>query len=451
MNIRLRVLLVLGLVAVLALGQGLWAQLKSAPGDWPGWRGPDRTGLSPETGLLKQWPKGGPPLAWKITGLGTGYSTPALAGGRIYVLGTKGNIEHVFALDVKDGKQVWTGKVGQMSRGGNFPGPRSTPTVDGDHVYALGSDGKLVCLTVASGDLVWSKDLRADFQGRTGFWDYSESPLIDGDVLVCTPGGESATMVALNKKDGKVIWKAPVTGLVMKARPNPFAKGKGGKSKGGKGKMFGGGPPSYSQVGHSSVVAADIGGVHQYVQFLCGGVVGIAAKDGKLLWHYDDPASQTNCSTPLVHGDAVFAASGYGTGGGRANIKVSDGTFKSEPAFFVKSLQNHHGGMVLVGDHVYGTGAAALLCVSFKDGEVAWQERGVGKGSVCFADGHIYHRGENGGVALVEATPAGYKEKGRFMQPDRSEKKAWPHPVVAGGKLYLRDWDALFCYDVKEK
>jgi outer membrane protein assembly factor BamB len=446
MNVRLRVLLVLCVVAALALGQGLRAQLKSAPGDWPGWRGPDRTGLSPETGLLKRWPNGGPPLAWKITGLGAGYSTPALASGRIYVLGTKGSTEHVIALDAKDGKQLWAGKVGPMARGGNYPGPRSTPTVDGDRVYALGSDGKLVCLTTASGERVWARDLRTDFGGRTGNWDYSESPLIDGGVLVCTPGGDSATVVALDKKDGKVVWKAPVTGLKMKPQPDRPGKGKFGKGKG-----FRGGPASYSQVGHSSVVAADIGGVHQYVQFLCGGVVGIAAKDGKLLWHYDDPASRTNCSTPIVRGDAVLAASGYGTGGGRANITLGGGTFKAEPAFFVKSLQNHHGGMVLVGDHIYGTGNAALLCVSFTDGEVAWQDRGVGKGSVCYADGHLYHRGENGAVALVEATPAAYREKGRFMQPDRSAKKAWPHPVVAGGKLYLRDWDALFCYDVKEK
>ncbi len=407
------------------------AQLKARPGDWPGWRGPDRTGLSPETGLLKEWPADGPPLLWKAAGLGGGFSTPSVAGGRIYLLGTEGRTERLIALDARDGKQVWATPVGAQA--GGHPGPRSTPTADDGRLYVISSDGKLVCADAADGKVRWRKDLKADFGGKTGRWAYAESPLIDGDVLVCTPGGDSATLVALNKRTGAVIWKAAVTGLTAKP-------GRRGRSV------------NYNTAAYSSVVAATIHGVRQYVQFLSGGVVGVAAKDGKLLWHYDHPANGTaNCATPIVHDNAVFAASGYGTGGGRADIVRDGDGFKAEEKYFVKGLQNHHGGIVLVGGHVYGTGSATLLCVDFKTGKVAWQERSVGKGSVAYADGRLYVRSERGPVALVEATPDGYHEKGRFEQPDRSSEKAWPYPVIAGGRLYLRDWDKLFCYDVKAK
>jgi outer membrane protein assembly factor BamB len=414
--------------AVLAMAQPAAAQLKAAPGDWPGWRGPDRTDLSPETGLLKSWPAEGPKLLWKTTGLGGGFSTPSVAGGRIFLLGTKGRQELLIALDAKEGKQLWVTPVGAMA--GGHPGPRSTPTVDGERVYVISSDGKLVCADT-KGKVLWGKDLKADFAGKCGGWAYAESPLVDGDVLVCTPGGDKATLAALNKKNGDAIWKTAVTGLKASAGRRPR---------------------NYNTAAYSSVIVAELDGIRQYIQFLSGGVVGVAAKDGKLLWHYDHPANGTaNCSTPIFRDSSVFAASGYGTGGGRARI-VRDGTsFKADEVYFVKALQNHHGGMVLVGDAVYGTGSGTLLCVDFKTGKVNWQKRSVGKGSVAYADGRLYARSENGPVALVEATATGYREKGRFQQPDRSDKKAWAHPVIAGGRLYLRDWDILLCYDVKEK
>jgi outer membrane protein assembly factor BamB len=399
------------------------AQLKAAAGDWPAWRGPDRTGLSPETGLLKQWPADGPKLAWKISGLGDGYSTPSIAAGKIFLMGTKGKGEVLIALDIKDGKLLWSTPVG--AEAGGYPGPRCTPTVDGDMVYALSSDGKLVCAETGKGEVRWRKDLKSDFGGKTGNWAYAESPLIDGDTLICTPGGDSATLIALHKTKGDTIWKAPV-------------------SLQGKGKR------AYSTAAYSSAIVADVAGTKQYIQFLSGGVVGIAAKDGKLLWHYDHPANGTaNCSTPIFHDSSVFAASGYSTGGGMAKITADGTSFKADEVYFVNQLQNHHGGILLIGDHVYGTGSAALFCVDFKSGKIAWQDRSVGKGSVAYADGNLYVRSESGPIALVEATAAGYKEKGRFNQPDRSDKKAWSHPVIAGGKLYIRDWDILLCYDVK--
>jgi outer membrane protein assembly factor BamB len=455
MNARFRVLVFLGVVAVVLAAHLSFAEEKASPGDWPGWRGPDRTGLSKETGLLQKWPENGPRLAWKITGLGGGYSTPSLAGGRIYLMGMKDkSSEYVFCLDANGGKEVWAKEVGRSGR--SYPGPRSTPTVANGQVYAISSDGQLVCLKSDNGDLVWKKDLMNDYGGRHGMWNYAESPLVDGDAVLCTPGGSKATLVLLKCKDGKEVWRSPITGLkppASKFGGGKFGGGKFGGGKGGKGGKggFGMGKKEYNEAGYASAIAVEFGGVKQYVQYLAGGVVGIAAKDGKLLWHYDDIGGGNAVAiTPLFREGSVFASTTYGVGAGKATIKKhDDGTFKAESNFAVRNLDTHHGGMVLVGDHVYGTTNGGLMCVSFKDGKVAWQTRGVGKGSVTYADGHIYHRGENGGVALVEATPTGYKQKGRFTQPERSSQKAWPHPVIAGGKLYLRDWDALFCYEIK--
>jgi outer membrane protein assembly factor BamB len=441
------------LAAALLCGaaQPAFAQPKSEPGDWPGWRGADRTGVSKETGLLKEWPEVGPKLAWKIRGLGDGFSTPSVAGGKIFVMGTKGRDEYVIALSVKDGERLWATQIG--SEAGMFPGPRSTPTVDGDLVYALSSDGKLACVTADKGEVKWKKSLRTDFGGKNPMFAYSESPLIDGDVLVCTPGGDDATLVGLDKKTGEMKWKAPVKGLPAPKSSGGFGPGGPGGGPGGRGfPGGGGGPVTYATPGYSSVVIAEVDGAKQYVQFLTGGVVGVSA-EGKFLWHYDHPScGQANCSTPVVRDGDVFAASGYRNGGGKAHIKKDDkGGFKAEEAFFVREAQNQHGGLVLVGDHLYGTNETALLCVNWKSGKVEWSERCVGKGSVAAADGCLYVRGENGKVALVEANPAGYKEKGLFTQPERGREKAWPHPVIAGGKLYLRDGDKLFCYEVSEK
>ena len=407
------------------------------PTDWPQWRGPDRTGLSQETGLLKEWPEGGPRQVWKITGLGEGYSTPSVSAGRLYLLGTKGNDEYMICLNEKDGSRVWDVKVGKKT--GGYAAPKSTPTIDQGHAYAVSSDGNLVCVDIGNGTVAWQKSYKKDFGGEPGGWAYTESPLVDGDLVIGTPGGREATVVALKKKSGEVVWKAAVSGLARKpVAPDPK------RPKRGNG-------PEYSQAGYSSVVKAEIGGVKQYVQFLSGGVVGVSAKDGKLLWHYEQPANTTaNISTPIVRGDLVFAASAYGTGGGQAKIVKTNDGFRAEQQYFLNRFQNHHGGVVLVKDHLYGTTGGTLLCVDFKTGKVAWEDRSVGKGSVTYADGHLYVRGENGKVALVEANSAKYVETGRFDQPDRQPKvAAWPHPVVANGKLFLRDWDVLLCYDVK--
>ena len=404
--------------------------------DWPQWRGPDRTGLSKETGLLKKWSPEGPKQVWKITGLGDGYSSPTISAGRIYVIGTKSNDEHMFCLAEKDGARIWDAKLGPKAAV-SYSGPRSSATVDGVHAYAVTSNGILSCVELAKGTVVWQKNYKTEFGGKHGSWGYAESPLVDGDLVIGTPGADAAALAAFKKKTGDLVWRTAITGVNRK----PSAEQKKKRD-----------PRNYTTAGYSSVVAAEIGGVKQYVQFIDGGVVGVSAKDGKLLWHYEEPASEgANISTPIVRGDLVFATASYNTGAGQAKIvKTADG-FKAESQYFLARFQNHHGGVLLVDEHLYGTSNTQLMCLDFKTGKIAWEERGVGKGSVTYADGHLYVRGENGKVALVEASPAKYVEVGRFDQPDRSKQAAWPHPVVANGKLYLRDWDVLFCYDVKAK
>jgi outer membrane protein assembly factor BamB len=416
-----------GLLLVLAVATAVpsWAA------DWPQWQGIDRTAVSKEKGLLQKWPeKTGPKLAWTIETLGEGFSTPTVAAGKIYTMGNRDNgnkekREYVFALSEKDGSEVWAIDVGPVrSNGGGYAGPRCSPTVDGNLVYALGMNGDLLCIDTnvgaAAGGVVWRKDLVKDFKGRPGGWAYTESPLVDGDQLIVTPGAQEAALVALNKKTGEVIWKAQV--------------------------------PGKDGAHYASAIAADIHGVRQYIQFMANGVVSVAAKDGAFLWRYDAPHNGTaNCSTVLYKDGYIFAASNYGKGGGQAKIlHNADGSWKAEEVYFVKDMSNHHGGMILVDGHIYGEGGGRLRCLNFQDGKPAWPNgRTAGKGSIAAADGRIYYRDEGGPILLLELTPEKYVEHGRFEQPNRTGKPCWPHPVIANGKMYIRDQQYLFCYDVK--
>jgi outer membrane protein assembly factor BamB len=273
-----------------------------------------------------------------------------------------------------------------------------------------------------AGKIRWQKNLTREFEGNRGIWAYCESPLIDGDTLICTPGGTAATLLALNKKDGAVIWKAVLEGG--------------------------------NQAGFASAIVAQVGDVKQYVQFLGSGLVAVAAKDGTFLWRYDKNVGGQSCASPIFHDGCIFSsASGQGGTGGDALLRLSANGqgVQAREMYLVRGITNHHGGVVQIGDYLYGTGGAALVCMEFTTGKVVWKERGVGKGSLVAADGHLYVRNEQGTVALVEAVPTGYKEKGRFRQPERSRFPAFQHPVVAGGRLYLRDDNLLFCFDLKEK
>lgn len=429
--------------------------------DWPQWQGPDRNAISKETGLLKEWPKDGPPLAWRIAGLGGGDSAPAIAAGKIFGMSHHGEDEVVWALSETDGKEIWVTKLGpalQQAMPQSKDGPGCTPTVDGERLYVLGMGGELACLQVSDGKILWQRNLKNDFGGVVPTWSYRESPLVDGEKVICTPGGPEATMVALDKLTGKTIWKSQLPdGSTSESSGPGGGPASGAPGRGGRG----GGPGGNSGAAYSSPIAIEFGGQRQYVQLTARALIGVAAADGKFLWRYDRPANRMgiNCSTPLYHDGHVFAASAYGAGGGLVKLsKDADGGIKAEEAWFSRNMENHHGGVVLVDGTLYGSNGGNaggyLACLDFKTGDVLWDERQpdkrrVRKGSVAVADGRIYYRTEEGDLILIEPSRSEFLERGRFMQPDRTRQPAWAHPVIANGKLYIRDQDVLFCYEVK--
>jgi outer membrane protein assembly factor BamB len=406
----------------------LVALLISAPltaADWPQWRGPNRDGISKETGLLKAWPKDGPKLVWQATDIGAGYGAVAVAGDRIYLTANQGrDNEYVAAHNAADGKQVWMTKLGNVgpNQGPQYPAARSTPTVDGDRVYALGSDGDLVCVAAADGKEQWRKSLRKDFGGKPGAWAYSESPLVNGDVLVVTPGGAEATLVALDKKTGEPVWKAKV--------------------------------PGGDAAGYASVIATEAAGVKQYVQFLGKGVVGVEAKTGKFLWRFDETGKgPANMPTPVAADGFVYTSAAR-LGGGLVKLTSSGGEVKAEKVYVERDLPFSLGGQVLVDGHLYGTNPRALVCVEFATGKLKWSEASVGAATPIYADGLLYLHGEDGKVILAEASPEKYVEKGRFTPPGRPQavnrnEKAWAYLALANAKLYVREHGVLWCYDVK--
>jgi outer membrane protein assembly factor BamB len=422
---RYRRLSVLCSISVVFVAAAWMSAADSRLPDWSQWRGPRRDGVSLETGLLKEWPKDGPHLAWEVKGLGKGYSSVVISGGRIYTLGDRDGGCYLLALDVSNGAEVWSAKIGKPWGDG---GPRCTPTVDGDRVYAVTPEGDLSCVSSDNGKVLWTKNFGEHFGGHMmSSWGYCESPFVDGDKLIVTPGGKTATLAALNKKTGAVVWKCPI--------------------KEGDG------------AGYASVVVAEVGGIRQYVQLLGRGIVGVAAKDGKFLWRYNRVANGTaNIPTPIVRGDLVFCSTAYNTGSALLRLKPDGAGIKAEEVYFLphRELQNHHGGMVLIGDHVYcghGHNQGSPACVDLQTGKIVWKEdRGAGTGSaaVVAADNNLYFRYQNGVMALIEATPEAYHQKGTFKIPHAGGAPSWSHPVVLGGKLYLREMDWLMCFDVKQ-
>ncbi len=406
----------------------------SSTGDWPQWRGPNRDGVSPDTGLLTEWPRGGPKLLWEGKGAGRGYASLAIKNGRIFTMGdnlstASDRDEYASCFDSTDGKQLWKTRLGPAWNSGSesWQSSRSTPTVAGGLVYFVTPQGSLVCLKTTDGKEVWRKDLKKDFGGNKGDgWGYSESVLIDGDNLICTPGGSKNTMVALDKKTGEKTWSAAV--------------------------------PRDRGAGHASVVVAEVGGTRVYVQTTASNVLGVRARDGKVLWTHSIGATAV-IPTPIVRGDLVFADAGYGKGGALLRqLPASDGSVKVEEVYGYKSaMANKHGGVVLLGDYLYGDSDSSgrVWCGKLLTGEQqqGWKVSGSGRGSAAItaADGHLYVRYDNGTIALVKATPDGYKESGSFKIPHSGGRPSWSHPVVIGGKLYLREGDWVLCYDLKGK
>ncbi len=621
-------------VAALNTGSNHDSPLKAA--DWPQWQGLDRNAVSQETGLLKAWPAGGPSLAWSATGLGGGDSAPAVAAGRLFGMSNRDGKEIVWALSEIDGKEVWATSLGDAVQQGvpqSKEGPGGTPAVDGDHLYAVGMGGRVACLRVGDGKIVWQRSLTQDFGGAVPAWSFRESPLVDGNKLICTPGGADAMVVALNKQSGETVWKCsvPATGANALAerpnrqetanRPNPprgdaggnpaqtivgtkdpglfqserwgmtafsqtvpngkylvklyfaetyqgitragqrvfsfnvhgtefkdfdvwekaggfrrayiesvpvevtdeklritfarqtenpiikaieiipqakdakeeetirikagqstpftdssgrvwqadqgFADGQmsagtfqfGGGAPGGRFGGFGGfGGGARAGAAYSSVIAIEFEGQRQYVQLTASSLIGVDAKDGKLLWRYDRPANRMgiNCSTPIFQDGIVFAASAYGNGGGAVKLAKKDsGEITAEEVYFTSNMQNHHGGMIVYDECLYGANGGNeggfLTCMDFQTGKVLWRDRKAPKGALLLADNRLYLRSESGTMLLIEPSRTGLIERGQFEQPDRSNLPAWAHPIVANGKLYIRDQNLLLCYDIKAK
>ena len=403
-----------------------------AAADWPQWRGPDRNGISKESGLLKQWPAGGPKLLWQVNDLGDGYSTPAVVGDRIYLMSNIGmENEFVQALSAADGKVIWrtrVGNVGNPNQNPSYPKARSTPTLDGELLYALGSDGDLACLETKTGKVRWSKNLRKEFGGQPGEWAYAESPLVDGDVVVITPGGAQATIVALNKKTGAPVWKSAV--------------------------------PGGEDAGYASAIVVQAAGRKQYVQFLSKGLVGVDAKTGQFLWRYNDVAKgPAQFFTPVARDEFVYGGA-LGVGGGMVHLKANGSDVVAEQVYFIRGLPNGVGGAVLVGNHLYGTEVGQkLLAVEFDTGKISWQRENFGYASIAAADGMLYLHSTEGDYMLAEATPEGYREKGRFTPPAQPKhaqvgqypESAFAYPVIANGRLYIRDLGTMWAYDIKAK
>jgi len=389
--------------------------------DWPQWRGPDRTDISKETGLLKEWPKEGPPKVWMSKEAGLGYSGFAVVGDTLYSMGAKDDKEFLFALDVNDGRLKWSSDVGPLLTNNWGDGPRATPTVDGDLLYVLNGKGNLVCANTSDGAIVWQKTM-AELGGKTPNWGYCESVLIDGEKAVCTPGGKQGALAAFNKKTGEPIWQS---------------------------KDF------KEDAQYSSIIVADHNGKRQYIQLMQKKLVGIDAENGNVLWVTDWVGRTAVIPTPIFHDGCVFITSGYGAGCKLVKLEPE----QAVDVYQNTNMKNHHGGVILVGDYLYGfSDGLGWVCQDFKTGEVKWNEKSqLGKGCLTCADGMLYLVDEaRGEVALIEASPEGYQEHGRFtLEPQTTQRKPsgriWTHPTIADGKLYLRDQELLFCFDVKAK
>lgn len=405
----------------------LHAQAPAKPGDWPQFRGPDRDDISKETGLLKKWPSAGPKLLWTFTEAGLGYSGFSTSAGTLYTMGANDDGEEfLLALDAVTGKEKWRTTVGARYANKWGDGPRSTPTVDGDRVYALGAKGDLICASTKDGKEIWKTSLVTDHGGKLQNWGFCESVLVKGDRVVCTPGGPKGTMLALDKMTGKTLWQTA---------------------------------DWTDDCQYASIVPVAHNGAGQLIQLTQKSLAGVDFKDGKVLWKAPFPGTVAVIPTPIFKDGEVYVAAGYNVG----CMKIAVGAGNSvTPVYQNQNMINHHGGVILVGDYLYGHSygkSDGWTCQDWKTGEIVWQEKKLGKGAVTCADGMLYLLEESNGtkpasVALIEPSPSGWNEKGRFtLEPQTTQRakdgRIWVHPVISHGKLYLRDQEIVYCFDVK--
>ncbi len=381
--------------------------------DWPQWRGAGRDGRATETGLLRQWPAGGPKQLWRVDTMGEGFSSFSIANGKLFTQGQKNGGQWITALDAATGKTVWETAAGEFFPQDRGPGPRGTPTVDGDTIYSLSADGTLLSLVAATGNVNWKLNILSEFKGSQIHWGLSESPLIDGQRLIITPGGPEKSVVALDKKTGKPLWSA-----------------------------------GSDAAGYSSAIAFDFGGQRHVVVFTAKGAMGLNAANGWVMWNYNKVSNRTaNIATPLYHNGHVFLSSDYGTGCALLKLEAAGDRVNATEVYFSREMRNHYCSSVLLDKHVYGFSSGILTSMELMSGDVAWRDRSVGKGQLILAEGLLYLQGESGTVALAEATPTAYKEISRF-EFGRGQYPLWTLPVIAGGRLYLRDQTKLVCYNI---
>lgn len=390
------------------------ALLPLASAEWHQWLGPDRDGKSPESGLLASWPESGPEKIWQVESLGEGYSSLSFANGMLFTQGVKDGKQYLIALDAETGKTAWDTEHGRPYSNRRGGGPRGTPTVDGNRVYALGGDGNLICAAASTGAKIWEKHLLKTYGARNINWGMSESPLVDGDRLVVNAGGRGASIVALDKATGDELWKT-----------------------------------QSDEAGYSSGVAVEIDGVRQYVFFTGEAAVGVLATNGELLWRYRPVSNSTaNAATPVVRDNLAFFSSSYGTGCALLRLESTGGSTTATEVYFNRDMRNHYSTSILIDDHLYGFSGRILTAMEFETGEVAWRDRSVGKGQVIHADGLLYILSDDGVVGLVEPSPTEYREVSRFVIGSR-DYPTWTLPVIADGTLYLRDQERLYAYSVK--
>lgn len=407
------------LLATLALVLAASVTPAVSAADWPVFHGPDGSNKSPDTGLLKEWPEGGPKLIWQAEGLGEGFSSVTVANGMVYTAGNKDEKTIVTALDMA-GKPVW-----QAANGGawtkDHPGTRSTPTIDGDRLYHESPIGNLICLNAKTGEEVWSLNILKEFEGENIIWALAESPIIDGDRLICSPFGKKASVVALDKMTGKVVWTAEGTS---------------------------------DKAGYGTPVLVEYGGLRMVLTMNQKAVVGVDADSGTLLFRFPHETKyDVNALIPLFHEGQVFVSSGYGAGSQLIKLSVNGKNVSAEQVWENKKFDNHHGGVILVDGYIYGTNfRGQWMCLDWKSGEVKWTDKGIGKGSLTYADGLLYgfnERENDRTVGLIKPSPDGYELISQFQIPEGGKGNSWAHPVVIGGRLYVRHGDFLFVFDVK--
>lgn len=405
--------------------------MESKAQDWPQWRGQNRDGVINNTGVNPDWTENKPPLLWTFREAGAGYSTPAIAGTMLYCQGAADGNDFAFALDTETGKLKWKQELGKqflMDRGN---GPRGTITIDGDRLYLVRGGGQIHCISAVDGKTIWQKDFRTDLGGNIMSqwdWGFSESPLVDGNLVISTPGGSEGTLAALDKKSGEVVWRSI----------------------------------EWTDLGgYSSAIVAEIDGVRQYIQLTSKGVAGVAAKDGKLLWSADVAGNRTAAiPTPICHNNIVYVTSGYMAGCAGLRLTKNGDKFSIDTLYVNKNMTNHHGGVVLIDGHIYGfSDNAGWVCQNLETGEIVWKQRlrEPGKGAVTGVNNRLLCLDERtGSLTVASVSPEGWKEFGRMEIPERSGEESamdnmvWSHPAVANGKLYIRDHNLLFCFDLKK-